>query len=131
MPSATASASVQKAKKKLTAFLKSVQDIPLEILEREAIRIKVEAVELTPYKTGRLENSVRTRVAKDKRRPGIIVQASARDPKSGYNYAGIQHENVNFNHPIKGRDHFLTIPMQAAYTRIVRNISRRLKDAAR
>lgn len=121
--SATKQDSVQEAKKNLTRFLKDLDTIPTEEVAKSAIVIYNNAVAQAPYKTGKLERSIYARVAKDKRRPGIVIGASARS-KTGYNYAGIQHENEAFKHPIKGKAHFLSDPFNAE----VRQLKRRLRD---
>lgn len=123
--SATSQKSVQDARKNLTKFLKSLDEIPVEELEKSAQRIKAEAVAKVPYDTGRLEKSIYVRVSRDKRRPGIVAGASARSP-SGYNYAGIQHENENYYHD-KGQAHFISEPFNAEVRRLKQRIRRRLK----
>lgn len=120
--SATSLKNVQDAKKKLQKFLKTLDTVPVQILEQEAKKIELQAKQETPYKTGKLERSVKVRVSKDKRSPGINISASART--KGFNYAGIQHENTAFNHPIKGKAHYLKDP----FDRGVKRIKRRLKQ---
>ena len=110
--SAASQASVQNARKNLTKFLKMLDTIPQQELERSAQVIKAEAIAKAPYKTGKLEKSIYVRVAKDTRRPSIVANASARSA-SGYNYAGIQHENTDYEHPIKGQAHFISEPFAA------------------
>lgn len=121
MPSATSVARVQAAKKRLTKFLKTLDTVPLEELEKTAQAIKVKAIDQTPYKTGKLEQSVYVRVSRDKRRPGLVAGASAKS--SGYDYAGIQHENTQYRHPIKGKAHYISDP----FNQEVRNLKRRLR----
>ena len=123
--SATSQKSVQDARKNLTDFLKQLDTIPTEELEKSAQRIKTEAIAKVPYKTGKLERSIYVRVAKDKRRPGIVAGASARS-KDGYSYAGIQHENENYQHA-KGQAHFISEPFNAEVKRLKQRIRRRLK----
>lgn len=120
--SATSLKSVQDARKRLTKFLNTLETVPSNILQEEADRILSEAKQETPYKTGKLEKSVYCRVSKSKNRPGLVLGASARS--EGYNYAGIQHENVNFQHPVKGKAHYLRDP----FNRGVRRIKRRMKQ---
>lgn len=120
--SATSLQSVQNAKKKLSKFLKTLDTVPLVILEQEAQKIETQAKQETPLDTGKLEKSVKVRVAKDKKRPGLNISASARS--NGYNYAGIQHENTHFKHPVKGKAHYLVDP----FNRGVRIIKRRLRQ---
>ena len=84
MPSATSTKSLQRAKKNLTKFLKELDTVPVQELEKSAQTIKAEAIAQTPYKTGKLEKSVYVRVSRDKRRPGLVAGASAKD--NGYDY---------------------------------------------
>lgn len=124
--SATTRKSVQEAKQRLRAFLKELQTVPTEILEEEASKLYSEIIAEVPYDTGKLERSVKVRVAKDRRRPGINASASARSSR-GYNYAGIQHENRNFQHPIKGKAFYIADPFNRATARIKHKTRSRLK----
>lgn len=121
--SATSKKSVQDARKNLTTFLRMLDTIPQEELEKSAQTIKAEAILATPFKTGKLERSVYVRVSKDKKRPGLVAGASAKSD-SGYDYAGIQHEAENFNHPIKGQDHYISEP----FNKEVEDLKDRLRD---
>ena len=123
--SATSQKSVQDARKNLTNFLKQLDTIPVEELEKSAQTIKAEAIAKVPYKTGKLERSIYVRVSKDKRRPGIVAGASARS-KDGYNYAGIQHENEDYRHT-KGQAHFISEPFNKEVERLKQRLKRRLK----
>lgn len=123
--SATSTKSVQNAHKRLTKFVRKLDTVPTEELEKTAQAIKVQAIALTPYKTGKLEKSVYVRVSRSKSRPGIVAGASAR--ADGKNYAGIQHENTFFRHPIKGTDHFISKPFNKEVNNFKRRIRRRLK----
>ena len=121
MPSATSTKSLQRAKKNLTKFLKELDTVPVQELEKSAQTIKAEAIAQTPYKTGKLEKSVYVRVSRNKRQPGLVAGASAKD--NGYDYAGIQHEATYFGHPIKGKAHYISDP----FNKEVRNLKRRLR----
>ena len=125
--SATSQKSVQDAKKRMQKFLKSLDTIPTEILKEEAPKLRSEIIAEIPYETGALEASVRVTVARDKRRPGINASASARS-KRGYNYAGIQHENEEFQHSKAGaKAHFISDPLDRCIERIQQKMRRRLK----
>lgn len=125
--SATSQQSVQDAKKRMQKFLKSLDTIPTEILKEEEPILRSEIIAEIPYKTGKLESSVRVSVAKDKKRPGINVSASAMS-KQGYNYAGIQHENEEFKHSKAGaKAHFISDPLDRCIERIKQKMLRRLK----
>lgn len=121
--SATSRKSVQDAKKNLTRFLKTLDTLPREELQKSAQTIKAQALQQVPYETGKLERSVYVRVSKDKRRVGLVAGASARSDK-GYNYAGIQHENESFKHPVKGKDHYISDP----FNEEVEKLKTRLQD---
>lgn len=123
--SATSTQSVRDAKKELTSFLKTLQTVPNQILAEEAQQIYAEVIAETPYRTGRLEKSIYVRVSRDKRRPGILIGASAKN--KGYDYAGIQHENTLFQHPIKGKAHYLSDPFERGRKRIERKLEAKIK----
>lgn len=123
--SATSTKSVQDARKNLTKFLKTLDTVPAEELEKSAQRIKADAIAKVPYRTGKLERSIYVRVSKDKKRPGLVAGASARG-KDGYNYAGIQHENESYQHT-KGQAHYISEPFNAEVKRLKQRIRRRLK----
>lgn len=123
--SATSQESVQNARKNLTKFVKTLDTVPTEELERSAQTIKASAIAKVPYNTGKLEHAIYVRVAKDKRRPGIVAGASARSSK-GYNYAGIQHENESYHHD-KGQSHFISEPFDEEVEKLKKRIRRRLK----
>lgn len=124
--SATSRKSIQDAKKNLTKFLKTLDTLPREELQKSAQTIKAQALQQVPYKTGKLERSVYVRVSKDKRRVGLVAGASARSDK-GYNYAGIQHENESFKHPIKGKDHFISDPFNEEVEKLKTRLQEGLK----
>ena len=125
MPSATSTKSLQRAKRNLTKFLKELDTVPVQELEKSAQTIKAEAIAQTPYETGKLEKSVYVRVSRNKRQPGLVAGASARD--HGYNYAGIQHEATHFDHPIKGKAHYISDPFNAEVRKLKRRLRRKLK----
>ena len=125
--SATSQQSVQNAKKRMQKFLKSLDTIPTEILQEEAPILRSEIIAEVPYETGALESSIKVSVAKDKRRLGLNASASARS-KRGYNYAGIQHENEEFEHSKPGaKAHFISDPLDRCIERIQQKMHRRLK----
>ena len=72
MPSATSLKSIQDAKKRLTKFLKTLETVPTDELERTAERIYSEAVAQVPYSTGKLESSIYVRVSRSKTKPGLV-----------------------------------------------------------
>lgn len=124
--SATSQKSVQNAIKDLTRFIKKLDTVPIEELKDSAVTMKAEMVAQAPYKTGRLERSIYTMVSEDTRRPRLRAGASARSPQ-GYNYAGIQHENENFEHPVKGKAFFIRDPFVAETAKLKERLKERLK----
>ena len=116
---------LNEASKHLTEFLRTVETVPTQILLEEAPRIEETAKIRTPEKTGKLKESVKVRVSRDKRRPGLYAQASATN--RGYNYALIQHENLSYNHPNGGQAKFL----ESAFVEGVERIERRIEQEVR
>jgi hypothetical protein len=116
---------LDEASRHLTKFLKTLQTVPTQVLLEEAPRIEQTAKNRTPVDTGKLRNSVKVRVSRDKRRPGMYAQASA--VHNGYDYAYIQHENEAYNHPNGGQAHFL----ESAFVEGVERIERRLQTEVR
>ena len=116
---------LSEASKHLTRFLRTVETVPTQILLEEAPRIEETAKIRTPEKTGKLKKSVKVRVSRDKRRPGLYAQASARN--RGYDYALIQHENLSYNHPNGGQAKFL----ESAFVEGVERIERRIEQEVR
>ena len=116
---------LDEASKHLTRFLRTVETVPTQILLEEAPRIEETAKIRTPEKTGKLKESVKVRVNRDKRRPGLYAQASAFN--RGYDYALIQHENLSYNHPNGGQAKFL----ESAFVEGVERIERRIEQEVR
>ena len=116
---------LSEASKHLTKFLCTVETVPTQILLEEAPRIEETAKIRTPEKTGKLKESVKVRVSRDKRRPGLYAQASARN--RGYDYALIQHENLSYKHPNGGQAKFL----ESAFVEGVERIERRIEQEVR
>lgn len=125
MPSATSTKSLQRAKKNLTKFLKELDTVPVQELDKSAQTIKAEAIAQAPYETGKLEKSIYVRVSRNKRQPGLVAGASAGD--YGYDYAGIQHEATHFDHPIKGKAHYISDPFNEEVRKLKRRLRRKLK----
>lgn len=122
---ATRTRSVQDARKRLEKFLKTVDKVPRELLDVYAEKIYNNAVAETPYKTGKLENAVYVRPSKSKTRVMLVAGASARH--KGYNYAGIQHENESYNHPIKGKAHYISDPFNEGTNQMEKELREKVK----
>lgn len=118
--------SVDRAIRNLNKFLNSLESVPSEELDRTASQIKAKAIAQTPYRTGVLERSVYVDVVKDSTQQTIIAGASAKSER-GYDYAGIQHENTTFNHPVKGKAHYISDPFKQEVYNMKRRIRGRLR----
>lgn len=118
--------SIDRAIRNLNKFLNSLESVPSAELYRTASQIKVKAIAQTPYRTGALERSVYVDVVKDSTQQTIIAGASAKSER-GYDYAGIQHENTTFNHPVKGKAHYISDPFKQEVYNMKRRIRRRLR----
>lgn len=81
----------------------------LEELEMAAEWIQNDAQAITPFLTGKLQDSISVRVSRSNRYPGIIASASAKSP-GGFDYALIQEENEEFSHEDPGQAHYLSQP---------------------
>jgi|LSQX01.2.fsa_nt_gb hypothetical protein len=114
--------SIRRAKEELRRFLRDVDRKPYSILKQEARYLKNQAKKETPRDTGRLERSVNTSVSRTKRGPSLNISASARDVRTGFNYAALQHENIYFKHS-KGKSHYLLDP----YNRTIRRLRARFE----
>lgn len=129
MPRVSQLDSIKNAKKKLTKFLGTLNTVPQEEIEKTAQRIYEQAIAQVPYKTGELEGSIYVNVSHSKTRPGITAGANAYNPRTGYNYAAIQHENENYEHPIKGKAHYIIDPFKKETELMQRRIRRRLRGS--
>lgn len=75
-----------------------------------------------PYETGKLESSIYCR-----RGSRYKVVAGAQALHKGYNYAYIQHENQDFEHPIKGEAFYIEGPFKDAIERFVKRVREGVK----
>lgn len=126
MSSATNAKSVQQAKKRLQKFLKTLDKVPVEVLEAEAPKLYFQIIAETPVATGKLERSVRVSVSKNMRdRVSLNASASAKSSQ-GYDYSGRQHEDTSLHHT-KGKAHFISDPFNRAVRRIKARLRREVK----
>ena len=124
--SATKTRSVQDAIKNLTRFVRQLDTVPTAELMKSAETMKAEMVAQAPYSSGKPERSIRVQVSKSKTRPGIRASASVRSP-GGYNYAGIQHENESFQHPVKDKAHYISAPFNSEVGKLKVRLRKELK----
>lgn len=126
MPKAAGVKSVQDAQKRLREYLRALDSVPDEELKKSANVIYAQAIAQTPYKTGKLEKSVYVRVVGGKSKRHTL-SAGANAISHGYNYAGIQHENTKFLHPLKGKAHYISDPFNKEVKELKKRLKRRLK----
>lgn len=108
----------------LTRYLRKVEEIASVDLATLATQVEARAKQLAPYQTGKLENGVYARVSRSGSKPGIVAGAVAMS--KGFNYAPIQHENVNFNHPIKGEAKFVQRALEESIPQFIEESRRKL-----
>lgn len=83
-------------------------------LEKAADYIYSGAFERVPVKTGELQDSIQVDVSYSPRYPGIIATATAKNVKTGYDYALIQEVNEEYKHVNGGQAHYLEEPFREA-----------------
>lgn len=119
--------SITSAKKQLNSFIRASNNIQEQELDSLVAEALPKMLAMTPYKTGKLESGVYCRRSKSIRNKGVVAGAVAMH--SRYNYALIQHENTEYNHPIKGSAHFISEPLTEAINNFIRRVSERMKSA--
>lgn len=85
-----------------------------EELEQAADYIYSGAFERVPVRTGELQDSIQVDVSYSPRYPGIIATATAKNVKTGYDYALIQEVNEAYRHDNGGQAHYLEEPFREA-----------------
>ena len=103
----TAIAQIEQA---VAADYKEIWNQHIDDLETLAEWVVDDAMALAPVDSGKLRDSIKARVSKSPRFPGLIVQASAKAKyNKSFDYALIQEENESFSHEV-GQAHYLSEP---------------------
>ena len=76
--------------------------------------IEAGATSLVPIASGLLQSSIQVTVSKSSRYPGIIATASAKNFRTGYDYAFIQEVNEAYKHDDGRQAHYLEQPFREA-----------------
>ena len=118
MAGAAGSSDTQAAVQRLRQFLMKQQTVPAQVMQQHAAELQTEIKAQTPYKTGKLENSVYVHVVKAGATRTTLT-AGANATLKGYNYALIQHDNMQFQHPVKGKAHYVSDPMNELTNRLI------------
>lgn len=112
-----------KEKRPTKAYAKDVEDLIKKQDTRMrnevsllGVEVLTQAQSLAPYKTGALEAGIRLQRMGNQHMSGFTISASAINPNTGYDYAMIQHENLDYKHT-KGQAKYIEQPMQEAVDR--------------
>lgn len=103
---------LKEIKEDLRRMLREHHTLAADDLQEVATKIYSKATALVPVESGELQASIFVDVSYSPRYPGIIVGASALNPRTGYDYALIQEVNEEYNHPNGGQAHFLEQPFR-------------------
>lgn len=125
MPSTEKLKSFVNAQKRLRQYLKTLDAVPMHELERAAEQMYPKMVAQTPYKTGKLERSVYAKATGSGKKAMLVAGASA--TAGTYDYAAIQHEETSYQHPVKGKAHYIRDPWNQEIRSMKRRIARKLK----
>lgn len=87
------------------------------------IRVQENARKRAPMNTGRLREGIHVTSTK---RGTFRISVHANNPRTGYNYGIIQHNNPNYHHPV-GEYLFVTKAMKEELDLFKRRVMRRLK----
>lgn len=105
---------LREIKEDLRQALKEHHTRTNDALEEAADYIYSESIARVPVLTGELQDSIQVDVSMSPRYPGIIATATAKNPKTGYDYALIQEVNEEYEHPNGGQAHYLEEPFREA-----------------
>lgn len=122
MPSQKLSGS-QVQRDRLKRFIAEVPKILGEETNELMIRVQRNARNRAPLDTGRLRKGISVTST---RRGTFRVSIYAENPKTGYDYALIQHNNPGYVHPV-GEYLFVTKAMKEELDLFERRIKRRLR----
>lgn len=110
-----------KAIQNLNTFHKETPVVIQDELRTLGYRIQARARSLAPEQTGRLRKGIQARVLRNT----LYVYAHAYNPRTGYDYAYIQHNNPDYKHPI-GEYRFITKAVNMERKSYVSRVQRRL-----
>ena len=122
MPSQKLSGS-QVQRDRLKRFIAEVPKILGEETNELMVRVQRNACNRAPLDTGRLRKGISVTSTQ---RGTFRVSIHAENPKTGYDYALIQHNNPEYEHPV-GEYLFVTKAMKEELDLFERRVRRRLK----
>lgn len=103
----------------LRSLLKEKRTLLLKELTPLAEQIELDAKTIVPVDTGNLRDSINVKVSRSPRYPGIIATASAKNVRTGYDYAKIQHENPDYHHNTPGQYKYIEKPFDEAVEKLM------------
>lgn len=95
----------------LKGMQRDVKEKVYQELQEITLDLAIKASALAPIDTGELRKSVNPEVKVTGTKTRALVTFSAINPENGYDYAMIQHENLEFNHPRGGQAKYLEQPL--------------------
>lgn len=110
-------------RKRLRKFIAEVPEIVGEETDKLMVRVQRNARRRAPLDTGRLRKGISVTST---RRGTFRISVHAKNPKTGYDYALIQHNNPEYKHPV-GEYLFVSKAMKEELDLFERRIRRRLK----
>jgi hypothetical protein len=113
----------QAQRDRLKRFIAEVPKIVGEETNELMIRVQQNARGRAPLETGRLRKGISVTST---RRGTFRVSIHAKNPKTGYDYALIQHNNPEYKHPV-GEYLFVTKAMKEELDLFERRVRRRLR----
>lgn len=108
---------------------KEIKQKTIEAFEDVVLDLGIKASERAPVDTTRLRKSVDPEVSIKGSKIRATVTFSAKDPKSGYDYALKQHEDMSFKHPKGGEAKYLERPMNENREKYKKHIADKIKEA--
>jgi len=108
---------------RLRKFIAEVPKIVGEETDKLMVRVQRNARRRAPLDTGRLRKGISVTST---RRGTFRISVHAKNPKTGYDYALIQHNNPEYKHPV-GEYLFVSKAMKEELDLFERRIRRRLK----
>lgn len=108
---------------RLRKFIAEVPEIVGEETDKLMVRVQRNARRRAPLDTGRLRKGISVTST---RRGTFRISVHAKNPKTGYDYALIQHNNPEYKHPV-GEYLFVSKAMKEELDLFERRIRRRLK----
>ena len=116
------SVGLRQVKEDLQALLKEKRTLALNEMEIVADEVYAGATARVPYKTWELHDGIDVDVSRSPRYPGVIAVATARNPKTNYDYAWIQEVSSWYRHKHGRKSHYLEVPFEEAVKKFLARV---------